>query len=84
MRLGDEIDDHCSRCKRSLTHSIVAMSGEEVLQVRCRTCNAEHKYRHNRSGKKKMTAQEAFQRVLASVSTAQGAVPEKPSKKKKS
>ena len=68
MRLGDYIDDHCSRCKRTTDHSIVAMVGEEVVKVMCRTCNSEHKYRHNSSGKKEMAAGEAFQKVLADVS----------------
>ncbi len=68
MRLGDYIDDHCSRCKRTTDHSVVAMVGEEVVKVMCRTCNSEHKYRHNRSGKKEMTAGEAFQKVMASAS----------------
>jgi hypothetical protein len=71
MRLGDYIDDHCSRCKRSTDHSIVAMAGEEVLQTRCRTCDSEHKYRHNKSRSKEMTAKEAFDKVLASVTGAQ-------------
>lgn len=68
MRLGDYIDDHCSRCKRTSDHSVVAMVGEEVVKVMCRTCNSEHKYRHNRSGKKELTTEEAFQKVLESVS----------------
>ncbi len=67
MRLGDYIDDYCSRCKRGTDHAVVSMAGEEVRMVRCRTCDFEHKYRHNRSGKKEMTAAEAFQKVLASV-----------------
>jgi len=67
MRLGDYIDDHCSRCKRTTDHSVVAMAGEDVLKVVCRICNFEHKYRHNRTGKKEMTAAEAFQKVLGSV-----------------
>jgi hypothetical protein len=71
MRLGDNVEDYCTRCKLSLEHSIVAMHGEEVLQVRCRTCNSEHKYRRNRGGKKQLTAQEAFNKVLASVTAAQ-------------
>jgi len=74
MRLGDIVEDYCTRCKLSLDHSIVAMNGEEVLQVRCRTCNGEHKYRKNR-GKKQMTAQEAFNKVLASVTAAQDPTP---------
>ena len=67
MRLGDDIDDHCSRCKRTTDHSVVSMAGEEVLVTRCRTCNSEHKYRYNKSRSKEMTAKEAFDKVLASV-----------------
>lgn len=86
MRLGDYIDDHCSRCKRTTDHAVVTMSDEEVLRVRCRTCNSEHKYRHNQTGKKEMTKEEAFQKVLASV-TGQlaGSAPDNavPAKKKR-
>jgi hypothetical protein len=67
MRLGDDIDDHCSRCKRTTDHSIVAMAGDEVLKSRCRTCGGEHKYRQNKSRNKEMTAKEAFDKVLSSV-----------------
>jgi len=82
MRLGDYIDDHCSRCKRTTDHSVVAMAGEEVLKTRCRTCDSEHKYRHNKSRSKEMTAKEAFDKVLASV-TGEQAEPEKRSRKQK-
>lgn len=82
MRLGDYIDDHCSRCKRTTDHAVVAMNGEEVLKVRCRTCNNEHKYRHNKTGKQ-MTAQEAFDKVLASVSGQLGSTEPPPKVKKK-
>lgn len=80
MRLGDYIDDHCSRCKRTTDHAVVAMMGEEVLKTRCRTCNSEHKYRHNKSRSKEMTAKEAFDTLLAS---AMGAQPEEPAPQKK-
>ena len=70
MRLGDDIDDHCSRCKRTTDHSVVSMMGDEVLMTRCRTCNSEHKYRGNKSRSKEMTAKEAFDKVLASVTSA--------------
>lgn len=82
MRLGDYIDDHCSRCKRSTDHAIVAMAGEEVVQTRCRTCNSEHKYRQNKSRSKEMTAREAFDKVLASVTGSQPE-PSKPARKRK-
>ncbi|MGZ4829956.1 MAG: hypothetical protein ACXV5R_15125 [Candidatus Angelobacter sp.] len=82
MRLGDDIDDHCSRCKRTTDHSVVSMMGEDVLKTRCRTCSSEHKFRQNKGRKKEMTAKEAFDHVLASVT---GQLEEtKPGKKKKS
>jgi hypothetical protein len=84
MRLGDYIDDHCSRCKRTTDHSVVAMVGEEVVKVMCRTCNSEHKYRHNQSGKKEITTGEAFQKVLANVSGGMPAGEHAAKKKKKS
>jgi hypothetical protein len=84
MRLGDYVDDHCSRCKRTTDHSVVAMVGEEVVKVMCRTCNSEHKYRHNQSGKKEMTTDEAFQKVLANVPGGMPAGGPAAKKKKKS
>jgi RNase P subunit RPR2 len=42
-------------------HAIVAMTGEDVVKVVCRTCNAEHKYRHNKTGKKEKTAENVTQ-----------------------
>jgi formate dehydrogenase maturation protein FdhE len=87
MRLGDDIDDYCSRCKRATDHSIVSLEGDEAQKVRCRTCTYEHTYRKNRSGKKEMSNKEAFDRVLASVMGSQaafGTPPETKKKKKKS
>jgi hypothetical protein len=65
MRLGDDIDDYCSRCKLSTTHAVVSMSGDEVQKVRCRTCNHEHNYRHNKGGRGTMSKKEAFDKVIA-------------------
>jgi hypothetical protein len=89
VRLGDDIDDHCSRCKRTTDHSVVSMStaGDEVLKTRCRTCNSEHNYRHNQGRKKEMTAKDAFDKLMASMPGAQPAAsseePEKPKGKTK-
>ncbi len=81
MRLGDEVEDYCSRCKRSQDHSVVSMAGDEVQKVRCRTCDYEHTYRHNRSGKKEMSAQDAFNILMAQATG--GAPPEPATKPKK-
>ena len=67
MRLGDDIDDYCSRCKLSSTHAVVTMTGEDVQKVRCRTCNHEHNYRRNKGGRRSMSKKEAFDKVMASV-----------------
>ncbi|MBZ5532022.1 MAG: hypothetical protein LAO20_11375 [Acidobacteriia bacterium] len=81
MRLGDDIDDHCSRCKRTTDHAVVSVMGEEVLVTRCRTCNYEHKYKHNKTRTKEMTAKDAFDILLANVT---GQETPKTGKKKKS
>ena len=83
LQLGDMIDDHCSRCKRTTDHAIVAMTGDDVVKVVCRTCNSEHKYRHNKTGKKEMTPEQAFQKVLASVTGQMGEPSAGAAKKKK-
>ena len=82
MRLGDEVDDYCSRCKRTQDHLVVSMAGEEVQKVRCRTCSYEHTYRHNRTGKKEMTAKDAFDILMASATGSQPPTPDKPRKKR--
>ena len=70
MRLGDDIDDYCSRCKLSSTHAVVSLLGEEVQKVRCRTCNHEHNYRKNKCGRGPMSKKEAFDKVMASITGA--------------
>lgn len=81
-RLGDIIEDHCSRCTRLMDHSIVAVVNGEVVKVRCRTCQHEHIYRHGHGARKRsldraMDKKAAFDAVLASILAAQpGAAPE--------
>ena len=82
MNIGDYVDDYCSKCKRTADHSVTALKGEEPVKVLCRTCSYEHKYRGNK-GKKEMTAAEAFDKVLASVTGQLGGMSDSKSKKKK-
>src|SRR6185436_13458553 len=46
LRLGDILDDYCTRERRVTNHAVVAMVGEDVKQTRCTTCDAEHEYKH--------------------------------------
>jgi len=68
QRIGDIIEDHCTRCARLTDHSVVAMVGPEVAKVQCRTCGTEHGFRHGKGGRPKTTGkQAAFDAVLAGI-----------------
>jgi hypothetical protein len=45
LRLGDEVDDYCTKCKRLTNHFILALRGHSVAKVRCRTCYNEQEFR---------------------------------------
>lgn len=53
VRLGDVIDDYCTRCRRLMNHGIVGMVGDDVAKVRCNTCQSEHAYKHGRLPKRR-------------------------------
>lgn len=44
LRLGDDIDDYCIRCRRITNHFIVSFLEAEPAKVRCRSCHSEHNY----------------------------------------
>src|SRR4051812_44598970 len=46
LRLGDILDDYCTRERRLTNHAVVAMVGDTVKQTRCTTCDTEHEYKH--------------------------------------
>jgi hypothetical protein len=49
IRLGDDIDDFCIKCKRITNHVIVSLLKEAPAKVRCRSCYSEHDYRHEQA-----------------------------------
>jgi hypothetical protein len=68
LRLGDVIDDYCSRCRMITNHAIVSMVGGGPAKMRCRTCYNEHDYRHAQIPAKKDTKKGAlFREVLSSI-----------------
>ena len=81
VRLGDIIDDYCSRCQLLTNHSVVAIVGTEVKRVRCRTCNHEHNYRHGKLGRKRANEPSAFEQLLAQLGPPPTTSPSQPSKK---
>jgi hypothetical protein len=42
---GENIASRCTKCKLVLDHTIVAMDGETIAKVKCKTCGSTHKYR---------------------------------------
>gem|GEM_PF-294923 len=74
LRLGDEIDDYCVKCRRLTNHSIVSMVETKAAKVRCRTCYSDHDFRNEQAppSKKELARQkELFNAVLAGLAPAE-------------
>ena len=74
LRLGDEIDDYCVKCRRLTNHLIVSMVETKAAKVRCRTCYSDHDFRNEQAppSKKELARQkELFNAVLAGVAPAE-------------
>ena len=41
---GKNIESYCGRCKLNLDHTIMAMNGDTIAKVRCKTCASSHKF----------------------------------------
>lgn len=46
IRVGDDLETYCGRCKAERTHLIASMSTVATpAEVICRTCNSQHRFR---------------------------------------
>ena len=59
IRLGDDIDDFCVRCKRVMNHNVVSVLNGQAAKVRCRTCHSDHDFRHEQPPPPKVDARKA-------------------------
>ena len=66
-RLGDVVDDYCSRCKLIMNHGVMALADAVILKVRCNTCMNEHPFRHGRSPRKKDPLKAAYDELLGKI-----------------
>ena len=69
-KLGDILDDYCTRERRLTNHVIVAMVEAEVKLTRCTTCDTEHDFKHGKMPtlrRKKDAVSTAYKEVLAAV-----------------
>ncbi len=80
VRLGDDIDDFCVRCKRIMNHAVVSVLNAEPAKVRCRTCHSDHDYRHELAPPPKVDPRKAalFHEVLKTVDPGAAAAAELP------
>ena len=69
IRLGDDLDDYCVRCKRIMNHAVVSVINAAPAKVRCRTCHSDHDYRHEQAPPPKVDLRKAalFAEVLKKV-----------------
>ena len=74
VRLGDDIDDYCVRCKRIMNHAVVSVVSAAPAKVRCRTCHSDHDYRHEQAPPPKvdLRKQALFNEVLKKVDPEEG------------
>ena len=49
IRLGDDIDDFCIKCKRISNHLVVSLMEAAAAKVRCRSCYSEHDFRNEQA-----------------------------------
>jgi hypothetical protein len=75
IRLGDDIDDFCVRCKRVMNHNVVSVLDGKPAKVRCRTCHSDHDFRNEQPPPPKIDARKAalFNEVLKKVAPGEGA-----------
>jgi predicted nucleic acid-binding Zn-ribbon protein len=74
IRLGDDIDDFCVRCKRVMNHNVVSVLNGKAAKVRCRTCHSDHDFRNEQAPPPKVDARKAalFNEVLKKVAPGDG------------
>lgn len=77
LRLGDIIDDYCSKCRRLTNHAVVSIVNDEPAKVRCRSCYHDHDYLREQipPSKKDLKKLELFNAVLAGGQTEAAVAP---------
>ncbi|MGB7921638.1 MAG: hypothetical protein WCF57_00200 [Pyrinomonadaceae bacterium] len=77
IRLGDDVQTYCGRCKEERLHQVVALNNQQRIErVICRTCNSNHLYRDRQAGSQERTRRAPGKGTERAASAAP-AVPEK-------
>lgn len=67
LRVGQDIDAWCTKCRLDSTHVIVAMGpdGVKPKRVECTSCNGQHNYRPPKTAKPQRSGAGTSERVIA-------------------
>jgi hypothetical protein len=71
LRLGDDIDDFCIKCKRITNQSVLAIVGDAPAKVRCRTCYHEQEFRDSIAPPTKRELKKAAEAEAAAAAAAE-------------
>jgi hypothetical protein len=63
FKAGENIASYCTKCKLNLDHAIVAVTGETIVKVKCKTCGSAHKFRDPADVKKPRIAKKKVDAV---------------------
>src|SRR3954454_15181656 len=74
VRLGDDIDDFCVRCKRVMNHAVVSVLNAAPAKFRSHTCHSDHDFRQEQAPPPKVDPRKAalFNEVLKKVDPQDG------------
>ena len=66
-RIGDEIDDYCTRCHRLTNHTVAALVGDGIVSTTCRTCGFQHAFKGGAAPRRAKPQASPFDQVLAGI-----------------
>lgn len=69
LSAGSIVETRCTRCRKIMNHTIVAMVGDQIVRVECNTCHGVHNYHPIKQAKEPVAAK-ATQKKVATPRTA--------------
>jgi hypothetical protein len=70
LRLGDELDDFCIKCRRLTNHAVVSLMDGAAAKVRCRSCYSDHDFRNGQAPPSKKDLKKAADAAAADAAAA--------------
>ena len=78
IRLGDDVQTYCGRCKEERLHQVVALNNQQRIErVICRTCNSNHLYRDRQADSHERTRRSPSKGTNQQASAVGTSAPEK-------